>query len=305
MSKIEEALKKAKASRGDNVTSIRANSNMMAARSAETGMVVGHETLGNSVTIGNSIVRHDTSAKEIALMNNGELLEQHELAEMRIIHSDMQDAGIANTYRDLRTKLIQRSQGRNFIAMLTSCVAGEDSSSTSLNLATAFSFDESKTSLLIDCNLNNPRLDAFLGLETNAGLTDYLENEHIDIESILHTTGIKRLKVIPAGTSRETATEYFTSLRMRQLMSGLLSRYDDRYIFIDAAPITESADTRILVELCDFVLLVVPYGRVTKNRIREAADAIGKDKLLGVVFNDIPRMPKIKLPVFLNKILGV
>ena len=299
MSKIEEALKKAKASRGDNVTSIRASSNMMAARSAEKSMVVGRETMGNS------IVRHDTSTKEIALMNNGELLEQHELAEMRVIHSDMQDAGIANSYRDLRTKLIQHSQGRNFIAMLTSCVAGEDSSGTSLNLATAFSFDESKTSLLIDCNLNNPRLDAFLGLETNAGLTDYLENEHIDIESILHTTGIKRLKIIPAGTSRETATEYFTSLRMRQLMSGLLSRYDDRYIFIDAAPITESADTRILVELCDFVLLVVPYGRVTKNRIREAADAIGKDKLLGVVFNDIPRMPKIKLPVFLNKILGV
>ena len=299
MSKIEEALKKAKASRGDNVTSIRASSNMMAARSAEKSMVVGRETMGNS------IVRHDTSTKEIALMNNGELLEQHELAEMRVIHSDMQDAGIANSYRDLRTKLIQHSQGRNFIAMLTSCVAGEDSSSTSLNLATAFSFDESKTSLLIDCNLNNPRLDAFLGLETDAGLTDYLENEHIDIESILHTTGIKRLKMIPAGTSRETATEYFTSLRMRQLMSGLLSRYDDRYIFIDAAPITESADTRILVELCDFVLLVVPYGRVTKNRIREAADAIGKDKLLGVVFNDIPRMPKIKLPVFLNKILGV
>ena len=299
MSKIEEALKKAKASRGDNVTSIRASSNMMAARSAEKSMVVGRETMGNS------IVRHDTSTKEIALMNNGELLEQHELAEMRVIHSDMQDAGIANSYRDLRTKLIQHSQGRNFIAMLTSCVAGEDSSSTSLNLATAFSFDESKTSLLIDCNLNNPRLDAFLGLETDAGLTDYLENEHIDIESILHTTGIKRLKIIPAGTSRETATEYFTSLRMRQLMSGLLSRYDDRYIFMDAAPITESADTRILVELCDFVLLVVPYGRVTKNRIREAADAIGKDKLLGIVFNDIPRMPKIKLPAFLNKILGV
>jgi Mrp family chromosome partitioning ATPase len=87
-------------------------------------------------------------------------------------------------------------------------------------------------------------------------------------------------------------------------MSSLLARYDDRYIFMDAAPITESADTRILVELCDFVLLVVPYGRVTKNRIQEAADAIGKDKLLGIVFNDVPRMPKIKLPAFINKILG-
>jgi protein-tyrosine kinase len=299
MSKIEEALKKAKAARGDNVTSIRAGRDLVALRPGENNMIAGKDTSNYSVA------RRESSTKEIALMSNGDLLEQHELAELRVIHSEMQDSAIANTYRDLRTKLIQRSQGKNFIAMLTSCVAGDDSSSTSLNLATAFSFDESKTSLLIDCNLNNPRLDAFLNLETDAGLTDYLENEHIDIESILHTTGIKRLKMIPAGTSRETATEYFTSLRMRQLMTSLLSRYEDRYIFMDAAPITESADTRILVELCDFVLLVVPYGKVTKNRIKEAADAIGKDKLFGIVFNDIPRMPKIKLPAFLNKILGV
>lgn len=299
MSKIEEALKKAKASRGDNVTSIKSGTDLMALRSSERALVAGKDPSGYS------IARRESSTKEIALMDNGELLDQNELAELRVIHSDMVDSGVANTYRDLRTKLIQRSQGRNFIAMLTSCVPGEDSSSTSLNLATAFSFDESKTSLLIDCNLNDPRLDKFLGLEADAGLTDYLENEHIDIESILHATGIKRLKMIPAGTSKETSTEYFTSMRMRQLMSSLLGRYDDRYIFIDAAPIAESADTRILVELCDFVLLVVPYGRVTKNRITEAAEAIGKDKLLGVVFSDIPRMPKIKLPSAFNKIFGV
>ena len=303
MSKIEEALKKAKASRGDNVTSIRAGTSLATTRSAERergGLVAGKEQAGQST----SIARRESSTKEIALMDNGDLLEQHELAELRVIHSEMNDTTIANTYRDLRTKLIQRSRGKNFIAMLTSCVVGEDSSSTALNLATAFSFDESKTSLLIDCNLNNPRLDAFLNLDTDSGLTDYLENEHIDIESILHTTGIKRLKMIPAGTSRETATEYFTSLRMRQLMADLLARYDDRYIFIDAAPITESADTRILVEICDFVILVVPYGRVTKNRICEAAEAIGKEKLLGIAFSDIPRMPKIKLPAFLNKLFG-
>lgn len=299
MSKIEEALKKARASRGDNVTSIKPNTDMIALRSSERNLAERKDTAGYSVA------RRESSTKEIALMDSGDLLEHHELAELRIIHSDMPDASAANTYRDLRTKLIQRSQGRNFIAMLTSCVPGEDSSTISLNLATAFSFDEGKTSLLIDCNLNNPRLDSMLNQETDAGLTDYLEDETIDIENILHPTGIKRLKMIPAGTSKESTTEYFTSMRMRQLMASLLGRYDDRYIFIDAAPITSSADTRILVELCDFVLLVVPYGKVTKSRVKAASDAIGKDKLLGVVFNDIPRMPKLKLHSIFNRFTGV
>jgi exopolysaccharide/PEP-CTERM locus tyrosine autokinase len=253
---------------------------------------------------GTAIVKRESSTKEIALMDSGELLEQNQLAELRIIHPEMPDTSIANTYRDLRTKLIQRSQGRNFIAMITSCTPGDDGSNTALNLATAFSFDESKTSLLIDCNLNNPRLDKLLNLETDAGLTDYLENEFIDFDNILHATGIKRLKMIPAGTSRETTTEYFTSLRMRQLMASLLGRYDDRYIFIDAAPISESADTRILVELCDFVLLVVPYGKVTKNKVKEASEAIGKNKLLGVVFNDIPRIPKTIVPKIFHRIFS-
>jgi exopolysaccharide/PEP-CTERM locus tyrosine autokinase len=298
MSKIEEALKKAKATRGPGETGLRAVAGTEASRTHSNvrDLIPSRDT--------NGLVARESSSKEIALMKHGELLDYTQLSEMRIIHSEMSDTKTANTYRDLRTKLIQKSQGRNFIAMLTSCVPGEDNSITTLNLATAFSFDESKTSLLIDCNLNTPHLDRLLNMNTDIGLTDYLENDHIDVESILHSTGIKRLKMIPAGTARESSTEYFTSMRMRQLMANLLSRYNDRYIFIDAAPITESADTRILAELCDFVLLVVPYGKVTKNRIKEAADATGKDKLLGVIFNDIPRVPKLKIPNF-NKLFGV
>lgn len=245
-----------------------------------------------------STAKRVSSAKEIALMDEGDILESKSLSELKIIFSEMTDHKIANTYRDLRTKLIQKSQGKNFIAMITSCVPGHENSSVALNLATAFSFDESKTSLLIDCDLNNPKLDKLLNLETDKGLTDYLENEDIDINSILHKTGIKRLRMLPAGTSKETATEYFTSLRMRELMSSLLTRYSDRYIFIDSAPIADSADTRILVELCDFVLLVVPYGTVTKNRVKAAADAIGQDKLLGIIFNDVPKVPSLKIPGF-------
>ena len=283
MSKIEEALNKAKANRTHNTNS--------------------NKPVGQNVTLSNvremipsnnqgGEIQRQSSAKEIALIDNGEILDNKQLSELKIIFSEMADNKTANTYRDLRTKLIQRSKGQNFIAMVTSCVPGDDSSTTSLNIATAFSFDESKTSLIVDCNLNNPKLDYLLGMDIDDGLTDYLEDEEIQIDKIMHKTGIKRLKVIPAGTARETATEYFTSLRMRQLMSSLLSRYTDRYIFLDAAPINESADTRILVDLCDFVILVVPYGEATKTKIKEAVDAIGKDKFFGVVFNELPKTPK-------------
>ena len=286
MSKIEDALIKAKQSRASSHTSLKVIKEQKDPTEARGLKVLDLDSSG---------VQHEASANAIALMDNGDILDNKELSELRIIYSDMADNKIANTFRDLRTKLIHKSQGKNFITMVTSCVDGNDSAMTSLNISTAFSFDESKTSLLIDCNLNNPKLDSLLGMETDKGLTDYLENESIKVDTIMHKTGIKRLKIIPAGMSRETATEYFTSLRMRQLMGDLLSRYSDRYIFLDTAPITESADTRILVDLCDYVILVVPYSLATRNKVQAAVEGIGQEKLLGVVFTEIPKPPKFSL----------
>ncbi|MDH5572698.1 MAG: CpsD/CapB family tyrosine-protein kinase [Gammaproteobacteria bacterium] len=294
MSKIEEALKKAKQSRGDNVSPIRTvdGSSGMKSNLRELALAISNKGVRSGIEDRRS------SAKEIALMDDDLVYDSKELSELKVIYSDMADNKVANTYRDLRTKLLNHSQGRNFVVMVTSCMFGQVSSSVTLNLSAAFSFDQSKTSLLIDCDLNNPKLDKLLGLDTNIGLTDYLENEEVSIDSILHKTGIKRLRMIPAGSSRETVAEYFTSQRMKEMMIDLISRYSDRFIFVDSAPIPESADTRILVELCDFVILVVPYGRVTKNKIKEAADAIGSDKLIGVVFADVPKVPKFNFSWF-------
>ncbi|MCW8855322.1 MAG: hypothetical protein OQK72_11510 [Gammaproteobacteria bacterium] len=287
MSKIEDALNKAKKHRLENPAS-------QVAVKESPNVSVLHRGLVPSGDTNAPVINHVSSAKEIALMDEDVSLDQNQLSELKIIFSDMPNNRLANIYRDLRTKLLQQSKCENFIVMITSCMPNNDCGAETLNLATAFSFDESKTSLLIDCNLNNPQLDSKLKLQSDVGLTDYLEDESISIESIIHKTGIKRLRMLPAGSSRETATEYFTSLRMHELISNLLSRYSDRYIFINSAPITESADTRILVDMCDYVILVVPYGQATKNRVKQAADAIGEKKLFGVVFNDVPNNPLLK-----------
>ena len=288
MSKIEEALKKAKV-----------NKEQGADTQKPVALVRGSvENFSNKRDLARSdnstsIVSHTSSSKEIALMEEGELLNSEQLSQLKIISSDKSDSKIANTYRDLRTKLIKSSAGKNFIAMITSCVDDNSSSSVTLNLASAFSFEETKTSLIIDCNLNNPNLHKTLQKDIDLGLIDYLQDQGINIEDILYKTGIKRLRMIPAGVVSETASEYFTSQRLRELMSDLLARYTDRFIFLNTPPITESADSKILAELCDFVILVVPYGTTSKAKLQEAANKLGKDKLLGVIFNNIPKAPSL------------
>lgn len=289
MSKIEDALKKAKKNRESGAGQLKV------VRDGESSSVES-KGLERVIEQGGGMIPSASLSKEIMLMEAGEIRDNKQLSELKIIYPEMEATKIANTFRDLRTKLIHKSKGRNFIVMMTSCYSGENSSSVTVNLASAFSFDESKTSLIIDCNLGSPIMDKVLDIDSEIGLTDYLENEDIDVDDALCKTGIKRLKLIPAGKSIEATVEYFTSSRIRNMMKELLTRYSDRYIFIEAAPITEAADSRILMELCDYAILTVPYGRVTKRRVQEAADAIGTDKLLGIVFNEIPKPPRFRIP---------
>lgn len=280
MSKIEDALNKAKKSQSGNNKQRSAN-NLV---TTPTARVSDFNKL--------SVVREASDSTDIKLMDNDTSFNSDELSDLRIVSPLIRSDKVANSYRDLRTKLLQKSQGENFIVMITSSVANKNNGATLINLASAFSFVDTKTSLVIDCDLTHPVLDEKLNKKTDIGLIDYLENKDTDVESIIYSTGIDRLRLIPAGHTNEPCAEYFTSARMCDLMKDLLFRYSDRYIFIHAAPITESADARILSELCDLIILEVPYGTSTTAKIKEAVDDINQDKFAGVVFNGIPSVPK-------------
>jgi Mrp family chromosome partitioning ATPase len=127
----------------------------------------------------------------------------------------------------------------------------------------------------------------------------------MDVDEIIHPVGIERLRIIPSGGRREIPSEYFTSLKMKQLIESIKQRYRERYIILDAPPMTESADTQILAELCDYIVLVVPYGRVTESQVDVCAKAIGEKKLVGIVFNNEPVPPALKWRNILNPFVAL
>jgi Mrp family chromosome partitioning ATPase len=90
------------------------------------------------------------------------------------------------------------------------------------------------------------------------------------------------------GSRREAATEFFTSIRMRLFLDAVKHRYPDRFVFIDSAAIGETADAKILADLADFVVVVVPYGGVTEQQVEKAVAAVAPQKLVGIIMNDEP-----------------
>ena len=228
-----------------------------------------------------------SSRKQISNMSQDDNFNVDDFTSKRLIFSGMKDKILLNKYRNLRTRLLASGpeDRENFVTLVTSVVPRGGASLVATNLASAFAFDEGKTATLIDANIQSPELHDLLGLENTKGLTEYLESEDWKVDEVLFKTPIPRLRFVPTGFARENSAEYFTSDKMKAFINELVERYPDRYPIIDAPSISQSADTRILIELCDRVVLVIPYGKCTEEEIKYAALAIGKEKLAGVILN--------------------
>lgn len=217
-----------------------------------------------------------------------------ELQRLGVVSPAMGENPVVKSFREVRTKILQKTGGRNSVIMVASVTGGNGTSFVALNLSAAFAFDVGKTALLVDCNLKNPSLQRFFAKTTAKGLVDFLDGSNIDVADIIHSVGVDRLRVIPAGNRNDKHGEYFTSVKMKALIGTLRARYPERFIILDAPSILESADTQILSELCDHVVLVVPYGAVTSLEVERALKAIDRNKLIGFVFNNEPNLPPFR-----------
>lgn len=276
MSKIEKALSRAREERG----------NLQLVPAAGMGPVPGTALVAERVAHPETIPR---MAK-----NEVRLLGASDLAQRGIIQPQQGDDPAVQVFRDLRTKIIQQSKGQNAVILVASVSKGCGSSFIAKNLGAAFAFDMGKTALLIDCNLTNPSVHKLLANSSVPGLTEYFENQDLDVKEIIHPVGIARFRVITAGTRREILEEHFTSEKMKRLMETVRRRYQERFIIMDGPPMSKIADIRILSELADYVLVVARYARSTNTQIARCLDAIGEKKQLGIVFNEEPRFPRIR-----------
>jgi protein-tyrosine kinase len=213
------------------------------------------------------------------------ILSKEELQRSGLIHPSMDDVDVVNAFRNLRTSLLNKMEQYNSTLMVTAVTPEGGASFVATNLAAAFTFDHQKTAMLIDCNFQDSSLAEKFNLEFKYGLKDFITGRVNDISQIVYSTGIQRLRLIPSGNQESDLVEFFTGERMYSFLSEVRSRYSNRIIIIDAPPILESADTKILAELADYILLVVPYKGVTTNLINRTLNSIDRTKIVGMILN--------------------
>jgi capsular exopolysaccharide synthesis family protein len=175
------------------------------------------------------------------------------------------------------------SPTRCFVVGITSAVYGEGKTTVAMNLANTMAQNSTQRVALVDCNLRNYDMQTRLNIPPAAGLVDLLEGDIDDFNSIVYRTELENFTVVPAGRAAGNPSRLARSDRLVDVMNAL--RRDNDFIVVDMAPVLPVADTRVLARALDGLVMVVRANVTPREVVSRAIEAIGDDRVLGVVLN--------------------
>ena len=235
----------------------------------------------------------NVSEKRFSTKSQAEFqIDFQSLGESGYLTPSLMRGRLAEAYRILKrpilkvaTEVAQEAWATRNVIAVTSAVPGEGKTFTTLNLAISIAMEQDFSVLVVDVDLFARSLSQRVGLEGYKGLTDVLESDRLDLADVIVKTTLDGLSVIPAGGNKSPSAELLSSERMRQLIRELASRYDDRVILLDTAPLLTTSQAAIVSDLVGQILVVVEEGKTPQQTVKDAVALIAPDKHVGLVLN--------------------
>jgi protein-tyrosine kinase len=170
------------------------------------------------------------------------------------------------------------------VTMITSAVAGEGKTFAAFNLALSLARDPDYSVLLIDADAIRPRLSAALGVSDRRGLTDAAHEAGTLPESLVLSTNIEGLSVLPVGQKREECTELFCSHQFRQVMAKLAAPAN-RLIVIDSLPLLQTTEAMALTPYAGTVVVVVRANMTPRSALTAAMEQLDQHPHVLAILN--------------------
>ena len=225
--------------------------------------------------------------REEPTTGNTRLPNIHPEVADRVITSSAASFQVVEHFRRLAAALHEAHADRGVkVVMITSAVQGEGKSLTAANLALTLSQSYRRQVLLVDADLRRPTLHYIFQVPSSSGLSDGLRPGGGTFATFRSSD---TLTVLPAGRPESDPMAGLTSARMSQLVADAREAYD--WIIIDTPPVSLMPDAKLLAAMADSVLLVIAAGSADLDAIKLAVKAVGRKKVLGVVFNRADNEP--------------
>jgi capsular exopolysaccharide synthesis family protein len=192
---------------------------------------------------------------------------------------------LAEAFRQFRTNLRFASDQPVKSILVTSPSPGDGKSAVAANLAIAMARSGNKV-LLVEANFRRPALARLFDVPDALGLSNVLVGMNTASEAI-QATAVENLDLIVGGATPPSPADLLGSAAMRRFLEEQKKNYD--HVIVDGAPILVVADSRLLAEIIDGVILVLRANENTRGLAQRGTHMILslKAKLLGAVLNGV------------------
>ena len=206
---------------------------------------------------------------------------------IRIDGDGNQHSALSEAFRGLRTSVLLSAAGRPPRSLtFVSAEPGEGKTTVASNLSISLA-QLGKRVLLIDGDMRRPCVHKLFHIEDRfGGLVTFLTGED-GWRHLVRPTGVADLDCLICGPVPPNPSELLSSDRMQQLIIEALSEY--QFVLIDAPPLLNVTDGRILATMVDGAILVV-RGGFTPQELAQQAQFYVRDvgaRLIGAVLNDV------------------
>ena len=204
------------------------------------------------------------------------------------IISEHDRSPIAEQFRLIRTNLqFSLPTDEHKVILVTSSVAGEGKTFFSLNLGISLGMAGKKVAIC-ELDLRKPGLLSKLGIEQGTGISDYLNNEGLSIESLkIKSKDLSdNLTLFGCGEIPENPAELMLMPKLRHFIERLKEEYD--VVILDSAPIGQVADAFSLTAYSDISIYLIRYNYTAMNMLDflNENSKEGKIKNPAIVLND-------------------
>ncbi|ADV83426.1 CpsD/CapB family tyrosine-protein kinase [Terriglobus saanensis] len=196
-------------------------------------------------------------------------------------------APYAEALRALRTAVLLSKPEMVKVILITSSTPAEGKSTTGINLAATYARAGVRT-LFVEMDLRRPVIASRMNLSSlHDGLSGILTGQ-LPPGWAISLPEIPNFKYIPGGRRTPFPYELLSSDVMKNQLSLWRSEYD--VLILDGPPVLAVADSVMMAEQADLVLLITRFGETTTHSLQTAHLLLSRHLHgnLGVVLNAVP-----------------